>query len=556
MKKRILPLFLLLFVIVFLPGSALAQTYSFSLDQETVNVFWNEDGTSSIDYVFVFSNDNSASPIDFVDVGLPNSNFDTNSIYADVDGQEITNISASDYQGDGDSGVAVGLGSYAIQPGRTGQVHVFIGTVRRMLRPDSQDKNYASGVFSPTWFGSQYVHGDTSMTVTFHFPPGVKPEEPRWHESPSGWGSEPTDKGIDDQGRIYYTWANKLANGYTKYEFGVSFPTQYIPANAIVRPNIFEMLGISTDSLIGLCICLGFIGIFTMSTVAAVRSTKKRKLQYLPPKIAIEGLGIKRGLTAVEAAILMEQPLDKVLTMILFAVIKKGAASVVTRDPLKLDVTSPMPDGLNPYEIQFLQAFNLTEAAARRSALQDMMVDLVKTLSTKMKGFSHKETLAYYRDIVQRAWGQVEAADTPEVKSQKFDEVMEWTMLDRDYDQRTRRVFTGPIFVPMWWGHYDPTFRPTPVSTGGTGGGGGVSLPHLPGSDFAASMVNSVQTFSGNVIGNLTDFTGKITNKTNPVPVVTSSGGSHRSSGGGGGHSCACACACAGCACACAGGGR
>jgi hypothetical protein len=562
MKKRIFSYVVLLFVLAFLPGSALAQTYSFSLDRETVNVYWNEDGTTSIDYVLVFTNDDFASPIDFVDVGIPNSNFDPNSIYADVNGQEINNISASDFQGEGGSGVAVGLGSYAIQPGRTGQVHVLIGTVHRMLRPDSQDKNYASGVFGNMWFGSQYVHGTTDMTVTFHFPPGVKPEEPRWHESPSGWSSEPTSTGIDDQGRVYYTWANAQANGYTQYTFGVSFPTQYVPASAIVKPSIFEMLGISSNDLIGLCLCLGFIGIFSGSIFAAVRGTQKRKLQYLPPKIAIEGQGIKRGLTAIEAAILMEQPLDKILTMILFAVIKKGAASVVTRDPLKLDVTSPLPEGLNPYETQFLQAFNLTDAAARRSALQDMMIDLVKTVSTKMKGFSRKETLAYYRDIVQRAWGQVEAADTPEVKGQKFDEVMEWTMLDRDYDERTRRVFTGPVFVPIWWGHYDPTYRPGPVSASGSGspvstsagGGGGISLPHLPGSDFAASMVNSVQTFSGNVIGSLTDFTSKVTNKTNPVPVATSSGRSFRSGGGGGG--CACACACAGCACACAGGGR
>jgi hypothetical protein len=242
--------------------------------------------------------------------------------------------------------------------------------------------------------------------------------------------------------------------------------------------------------------------------------------------------------------------------MILFAVIKKGAATVVSRDPLKLQATQPLPEGLQPYETQFLDAFSKDSQAARRSALQDMTIELVKTVSNKMKGFSRNETLAYYRDIVQRAWGQVEAADTPEVKSQKYDEVMEWTMLDRNYDDRTRRVFTGgPVFVPIWWGHYDPTFLggsvSAPVSTPGTGGG--ISLPHLPGSDFAASMVNGVQNFSGNVIGNLSDFTSKITNKTNPVPVSTSSGRSYRSGGGGG---CACACACAGCACACAGGGR
>jgi hypothetical protein len=158
-------------------------------------------------------------------------------------------------------------------------------------------------------------------------------------------------------------------------------------------------------------------------------------------------------------------------------------------------------------------------------------------------------------------------AGTPDVKSQKYDEYMGWTMLDHDYDDHTRRVFgSGPVFLPIWWGNYDPGFHPTsfsggtasaaPLSTGSIGGGGslsGTSLPTLPGGSFAASIVNGVQTFSGGVIGNLTGFTNGVTSKTNPLPVATSSGSR---GGGGGGHSCACACACAGCACACAGGGR
>ena len=40
------------------------------------------------------------------------------------------------------------------------------------------------------------------------------------------------------------------------------------------------------------------------------------------------------------------------------------------------------------------------------------MVGLVKSVSQKMKGFSHKET-AYYEDIMRRAWEQVETAETP-----------------------------------------------------------------------------------------------------------------------------------------------
>ena len=198
--------------------------------------------------------------------------------------------------------------------------------------------------------------------------------------------------------------------------------------------------------------------------------------------------------------------------------------------------------------------------------LQDLMTNLVKSVAAKMKGFSRKESIAYYKNITERAWGQVEAANTPEVKSEKYDEVMEWTMLDKKYEDRTRDVFSGgPIFVPIWWGRFDPSFGRT-VSTGGgmrpvsapsSGGSGGqsISMPSLPGSAFAASVVSGVQGFSSSVVGNLTDFTSGVTTRTNPIPVSTSrpSGGFR---GGGGGGGCACACACAGCACACAGGGR
>jgi hypothetical protein len=549
--RRLVPLLLIVILLV-LPASALAQTYSFSLDQEVVNVFWNEDGSASIDYVFSFSNDNSASPIDYVDVGTPNGNFDINSVSADVDGNPVSDISKSGYQGNG-TGFAVGLGQYAVRPGASGRVHVFIGTVQRVLHPDTQDSSYASAVFAPTYFGSDFVHGFTNLTVSFHLPPGVKPDEPRWHEAPDAFPAQPATS-LDQQSRVTYTWTNDSAYGSEEYQFGASFPSSYVPASAIVQPSLLEKLGISPEAMVTTLFCSGIVLFFVFIGWIAAVSTRKRKLQYLPPKISIEGHGIKRGLTAIEAGILLEQPLDKVMTMILFAVIKKGAAQVTTRDPLELSITDPQPADLRPYEQQFLAAFGEHNKNKRRSMLQDMTIDLVKSVQQKMKGFSRRETIAYYKDIMNKAWAQVEAADTPEVKSETYDKVMEWTMLDKDYDRRTREVFhSGPVFVPIWWGRYDPGFgggTAAPASMP-TGGGGGVSLPHLPGSDFAASMVNGVQNFSSSVIGNVTDFTSKITNKTNPVPISTSSGG--RSSGGGG---CACACACAGCACACAGGGR
>ncbi|MGC9974067.1 MAG: hypothetical protein ABSC36_01580, partial [Gaiellaceae bacterium] len=155
----------------------------------------------------------------------------------------------------------------------------------------------------------------------------------------------------------------------------------------------------------------------------------------------------------------------------------------------------------------------------------EMTVKLVNSISDKMKGFSRKETIAYYQSIMERAWQQIEAAGTPEVKSQMYDESLEWTMLDKNYDERTRRVFTGPIFIPLWWGRYDPGYRPV-----STGAGSSVSMPSsggrssasLPGSAFAASVVTGVQGFSGKVLGDVKSFTTGVTNRTNPVPVVKS----------------------------------
>jgi hypothetical protein len=553
-KLRLLASFVLIVLMITNVSSVAAQSYTFNLAREVVHVYWNSDGTMALDYVFTFANDPGGHVIDFVDVGMPNGNFNFGTITADVGGQSIS--PSSDFQGDGPYGFSVDMGAYAIQPGQTGSVHVFVGQITQVLQKDTSDPNaYASGVFAPAYFTTAY--GDTDLMVVFHLPPGVQPQEPRYHDTQGGWpcANEPV-AGYDDQNRITYTWQCSTASGSTQYKFGASFPVQYVPADAIYTPPPFDisgLLGGLLSNLGGFC-CFGFfILMFAGAPILGVINANKRKLQYLPPKIQIEGHGIKRGLTAVESGILMEQPLDKIMTMILFGVVKKNAATVLTRDPLKLQPASPLPADLRDYETDFLQAFSEADLAVRRKKLQEMTVKMVNSLSDKMKGFSRKETIAYYQSIMERAWQQIEAAGTPEVKSQMYDESLEWTMLDKNYDERTRRVFTGPIFLPMWWSHYDPGYHPVSAGSGPSIPSSGSRSPvSIPGSAFAASVVTGVQGFSSKVLGDLKAFTSGVTNKTNPAPVTKYSG----SSGGGGGRSCACACACAGCACACAGGGR
>jgi len=548
MKRRLLTIALILILAFSITTNVLAQDYYFSLDKEIVDVYWNSDGTMSLDYLLTFTTQPGGHIIDFVDVGMPNGNFDFNSIQASINGNPLS--ISRDFQGTGSEGFAVEMGQYAIPPGETGTVRVYVGRISQVLYNDDNDSEYASAVFAPLYFQNSVITGTTDIKVTYHLPPGVQPNEPRWHSAPSGFPSEP-QTGFDGEGRITYSWRNTNANGSTQYKFGASFPKSYVPSNSIVT---FQAPSISFDALFNV-LCFGLFGfMFFGIPILTVVANNRRKMQYISPRIAIEGHGIKRGLTAVEAAILMGEPLDKVMTMILFGTLKKEAAQVTSRNPLKLDVTSPHPDGLHEYELNFLKAFKEENTKTRRKQLQDMTVKLVKSVSQKMKGFSRRETIAYYKNIMEKAWKQVEGADTPEVQSQYYDRNLEWTMLDKDYDDRTRRVFTGPVYVPMWWGRYDPTFpRSAPASTSGSRPSVSMpSAPNLPGSDFAASMVTGVQTFSQKVIGNVTDFTSRVTNVTNPPPKPSSSSRGGRSGGGG----CACACACAGCACACAGGGR
>ncbi len=230
--NRLFSVLVLLFLVFGLHGSAAAQTYLFSLDQETVNVYMNADGSVAIDYVFVFTNSPSADPLDFVDVGLPNSSYAIRDITADVNGQPITDIEESPYV---TSGPALGLGANAIRPGETGRVHAFIPRVERMFFVDETDENYTSMQFVNTWFDSEFVTGNTDLTVTIHMPPGLSSEEPRWQEAPSGFNAEP-EAGFDAEGRIFYTWRNPSASGSRGYTFGASVPSQYIAASAIQTP--------------------------------------------------------------------------------------------------------------------------------------------------------------------------------------------------------------------------------------------------------------------------------------------------------------------------------
>ncbi len=520
------------------PWPVAAQDYYFEVPREVVTVTVNQDSSFDIDYKITFRNTAAGDPIDIVDVGFPSNDYDLDSVTADVDGHPLYTIRPSEYV---DVGVEIPLSGYEIGSGDAATLHVN-GRNYHMVFEDSADETYASAVFSPTWFGSDFTTGTTHLTMVFVFPPGVTGEQTRWHEDEGG---EPTQMFVRD-GRVYYVWDWQQASPSEQYYFGISFPRNAV-AEVRSTPR-FQWLGDLFAGLVGFaaqfCGCLIPIAIFVLIAVFGVTNRRRRRMKYLPPKAKVEGVGIKRGLTAPEAAILMERPLNVILTMVLFGLIKKGALSMVSQEPLKLEKLPFKENGLRPYEKELVAALD-KDGALGEKKLQDMLVSLIKAVEKKMKGFSHRETVEYYRKIVKTAWRLVEEAGTPDVKVEEFTNGLEWTMLDDDFEGHTRTVFVGyDVPRPVWWGRVAP-------ATGVGPKGVSLDMPTLPGASFANAIVTRVEGVANGVVSKVESFTGKVTKTTNPPPVRSSSGG-----WSGGGSSCACACACAGCACACAGGGR
>src|SRR5437867_12948879 len=99
MKRRLLTIALVIIFALNVTTTALAQNYSFSLDKEVVNVFWNLEGTMSLDYLFTFSNQRDELTLDCLDICLPNNSYVDNKISVDVECDAL-GIS-SDYEGSG-----------------------------------------------------------------------------------------------------------------------------------------------------------------------------------------------------------------------------------------------------------------------------------------------------------------------------------------------------------------------------------------------------------------------------------------------------------------------
>ena len=591
-KIRISFLILIIFLMAF---STASSDYSFRIPRAETVVEVNTDGSMNIFIEYEF--ENLGQKLDYIDIGTPNNNYKLSDIQVKLNGEENSDIKVvkADYDQTGlKYGISLEMGNASLQSGEKAVVSVYIPSLRKNLFEATSETindetvEYTGFEFSPNYFNSKFTEGSSAYSFIEVFPLGAA-DGTVYYYAPEDWEGETEPKAwLDENGCVVYEWYSENADMHTAYIFGGKFPKNIVTdtANIVVSKSNssggFDWSG-TYEAIIGVLTCIGGPAIFIFFVIRnMIGNEKERQVKngkYFPPQVKTDGEGIKRGLTAVEAAVLLEVDLERVISMILYGLAKKEVLKVNSTEPLDVEVVDPLPENLHDYEKDFVAALRETNSGKQKTKMREAMHRLILSTAKKVEGFSIKETKEYYQSICDKAWAQVEAADTPELKSQLLGDNFGWAMLEEDPTKRVESTFTDyDFYPPIWWWRVDPGYRrpvyhpsgsysETNRSSGdsapekrslGHSSSKPSAMPILPGAMFARSITKSAQNLGKSLTGNMNAFKSSVRDRTNPEPV-TSSSSSHRHGGGGGGSShssCACACACDSCACACAGGGR
>ena len=545
-KKHFLLITLVaIFVLIMFLGVAIAQERIYHINQEGVKIWINKNGT--IDLFYNISITLSSGPnINYVLIGQPNHDF----TMGQAEDQYEHILTTSDASSGNDYKVRVNLNT----PLSAGQTIWFtlITNVTHMIWEDTQNLGNVGMLFNATWWPEARV---IDLRILVVLPSGITEdmiqngtiktlEQAPWN------GIQPEDDGV----AIYWERQNLLPN--ERFAVGVSFPKQYVEYYDVQPTGLvafFQRYGLVVFTF-------GFI-IFIIGAAFVV----VRKKSYLLPKISMETLGIRRGLTAVEASYLLEMQPTKIVTEILYSLLQKRAIWVESTNPsLKLKVMQPFQDKtgtpetpLRYYEMEFLKALK-EDGTLEEEKLAHTIMFLRDAVEQKMRGYCRRDTIDYYGKIVATAWEQVQQAGTSELASKAYDEQLLWLLLDSGFQSRTETAFRDRAFEPSpfwlwyWYGyqhyHPSPTYKPNveiPTQS--------AKPPTIPGADFANNIATAVEKTSNNIVVNLERFANAIL----PMPEAKASSepARHEANCVCACASCACVCACVSCACACASGG-
>lgn len=542
MVKRTSLILIVLFVFTLagsLASDVNAQNLVYSVNHEWAQIFINQDGT--IDLAYNITVTVTSGTMHGFYVGQPNSDF-TPGQAMDQYGNNLQVVDASN---GGDYRIDVTLN----QPLTAGNSIWFQVTtnVAGMIRNDTTNPGNYGMQFIPQWISDVPI---SDVRVQIVLPPEVTVNDVKTTQNFYNGTSSV-------EGRIAVYWEIPAIQANEQFLVGVSFPSRFMP-NYV--PS--QVSGGFDFGVFGAI--LGLAGVLFAFFVIIIIIGVIRKSSYSSPKVGMETLGIKRGLTAVEASYLLGFKPTQILTEILYSLLKKRAVwAKETKPALKLQVLPPFNNKIGPkdnplryYEIDFLNSLK-ADGTLNEEKLANTIMFLRDTMEQKLQGYSRKDTVDYYRKITAQAWTQVEQAGTVELASNAYDDQLLWLMLDPNQRARTETVFRDHVIQPnplwFWWWygytiyHPHPTYTPN-VNVPSKSG----PPPAIPGADFANNIATAVENTSNSIVVNLEKFANAIV----PPPPKTSHQPAHpKSDCVCACAACACACACVSCACACAGGG-
>ncbi|MFN2222202.1 MAG: hypothetical protein ACK2UH_06600, partial [Candidatus Promineifilaceae bacterium] len=341
----------ILLLLVMVPA-AWAQSYLFRVPELRMQVFVQPDASAQIVYDITF--ENMGRPIDIIDIGLPHGGYDLNRMQASINGVQLPDIRDSEFV---ENGVEIHLYDQTIPPGESATLH-FEAIMPDMVYQDTTEDGNASLQITPTWFDEQFLTGTGTIWVLVHMLPEVQPDEVLYQDVPF------SDKVIFEEHTVaVWQWENVQPSG--PFLVGVSFPqrgmsrviqqslldltTKWLEDNPGVRFALggasvlllaiaffrfsggtgFSLFFILTGGLVAILIAQPLSVLLALPGTLALFGLNERRLagakkRYLPAIAQVEGGGIKRGLTAPEAAIILELPLNKVLMLIIFGLLEKG----------------------------------------------------------------------------------------------------------------------------------------------------------------------------------------------------------------------------------------
>ncbi len=517
-------------------GFAQAQSPIYTVNQEWAKLFINQDGT--VDLTYNMSLTVTGGTMHAFDLGMPNQDFTVGTAY-DQYGNQLNSYKYT-------SDVASVDFKTPLTAGQTIWYTITVN-VGGMLNNDATNQGNYGMEFAPQWDKNVPI---TNVRVQIVMPEGVSVNDVKTLPD-KFWNSSST---VEGKAALY--WEIPFLGAGEQYPIGVSFPSQYLP-------NYTPTTTFGGIDIVSLILIIVFVVIFIVIIIfVIVRAIKK--IPYSSPKVSMETLGIKRGLTAVEASSLLEFKPTQIVTEILYSLLQKRAVWAEASQPsLKLKVLPPYENKkgttenpLRYYEIDFLNALK-PDGALDEEKLAHTVAFLRDTVEQKLQGYNRKDTVDFYRKIVTTAWTQVEQAGTEELASKAYDEQLLWLMLDPAQKARTATVFQNRVFRPdplwFWWWygytiyHPHPIYHPNvniPAQSG--------PAPAIPGAEFANNIATSLENTTNNIVVNLEKFASSIVP---PPPKASHEPARHGSDCVCACHACACACACVSCACACAGGG-